>query len=77
MHNDSSFKDFIFKSEKYSAYPEIIEFYTGIDRNSDDALTILLKDITKTKNSVEEKLGIKGDINPLKMQNGIPQKKNR
>jgi hypothetical protein len=75
MHNDSSFKDFIFKSEKYSAYPEIIEFYTGIDRNSDDALTILLKDITKTKNSVEEKLGIKGDINPLKNAKWHPSEK--
>ena len=75
MHNDSSFNDFIFKSEKYSAYPEIIEFYTGIDRNSDDALTILLKDITKTKNSVEEKLGMKGDINPLKNAKWHPSEK--
>ena len=66
MHNDSSFREYIFKSKKYSAYPEIIEFYTGIDRNSDDALKILLKDISSTKKSVEEKLGIKGDINPLK-----------
>ena len=66
MHNDKSFKEYIFKSKKYSAYPEIIEFYTGIDRNSDDALTILLSDITATKECVQDKLGIKGDINPLK-----------
>lgn len=38
---------------------------TGIDRNRDDALTILLKDIRTTRNTVEEKLGIKGEINPL------------
>lgn len=66
MHSDKSFKEYIFKSKKYAAYPEIIEFYTGIDRNSDDALTILLSDITATKESVQDKLGIKGDINPLK-----------
>lgn len=66
MHNDSSFKEYIFESKKYSAYPDIIEFYTGIDRNSDDALKILLNDISSTKISVQQKLGIKGDINPLK-----------
>lgn len=65
MHNDEDFRKYIFDSKKYSAYPEIIEFYTGIDRNRDDALTILLKDIRETKKQVEEKLGIQGDINPL------------
>lgn len=65
MHNDEEFRKYIFDSKKYSAYPEIIEFYTGIDRNRDDALNILLKDIQDTKKQVEEKLGIPGDINPL------------
>lgn len=65
MHIDEEFKDYIFNSKKYSAYPEIIEFYTGIDRNRNDALEILLKDIISTKNTVETKLGIKGEINPL------------
>ncbi|MCX6195229.1 MAG: hypothetical protein NTY55_01085 [Flavobacteriia bacterium] len=65
MHADVSFKDYIFTSKKYSSYPEIIEFYTGIDRNRDDALKILLDDIASTRNIVEEKLGIKGEINPL------------
>lgn len=66
MKSDSDFKEYIFNSKKYSAYPDIIEFYSGIDRNCDDALKILLNDIRSTKKSVEEKLGIKGDINPLK-----------
>jgi len=65
MHIDDSFRDYIFSSKKYSSYPEIIEFYTGIDRNRDDALKILLTDIESTRNIVEEKLGIKGEINPL------------
>lgn len=65
MHTDKSFRDFIFSSKKYSAFPEIIEFYTGIDRNRDDALDILLKDIRETKFQVQEKLGIQGEINPL------------
>lgn len=65
MHSDESFRNYIFGSNKYSSYPEIIEFYTGIDRNRDDALTILLNDISSTRNTVEEKLGIKGELNPL------------
>ena len=65
MHADDSFRNYIFTSKKYSSYPEIIEFYTGIDRNRDDALTILLKDIESTRSIVEDKLGIKGEINPL------------
>jgi len=65
MHNDEDFRKYILGSKKYSAYPEIIEFYTGIDRNRDDALKILLNDIVSTKIIVEEKLGIKGEINPL------------
>jgi hypothetical protein len=65
MHADDSFRSYMFKSKKYSSYPEIIEFYTGIDRNRDDALEILLNDIESTRNIVEDKLGIKGEINPL------------
>jgi len=65
MHNDEEFRKYILGSKKYSSYPEIIEFYTGIDRNRDDALKILLDDIVSTRITVEEKLGIKGDINPL------------
>jgi hypothetical protein len=65
MHIDEDFKNYIFRSKKYSSYPEIIEFYTGIDRNRDDALKILLEDIASTRIIVEEKLGIKGEINPL------------
>lgn len=65
MHSDKNFRDYIFNSKKYSAYPEIIEFYTGIDRNRDEVLKILLNDLKETKENVEEKLGIKGEINPL------------
>lgn len=65
MHSDESFRKYIFTSNKYSSFPEIIEFYTGIDRNRDDALVILLHDIESTRKIVEEKLGINGEINPL------------
>lgn len=65
MHIDGKFREYIFNSKKYAAYPEMIEFYTGIDRNRDDALKILLEDIINTKKNVEDRLGIPTNINPL------------
>lgn len=65
MHTDDSFKKFIFESKKYATFPEIIEFYTGIDRNKDDVLEILLVDIRTTCDTVLNKIGIAGNINPL------------
>jgi len=65
MHNDKDFCDYIFNSKKYIACPEIIEFYTGIDRNRTDALEILCKDIKTTCDIVFTKVGIPDNINPF------------
>jgi len=42
--------------------PEIVEFYTGIDRNKIDALEILTKDIKETCNIVNSKVRLTGDM---------------
>ncbi|MBW0178184.1 hypothetical protein [Sediminibacterium sp.] len=73
MHVDESFKNFILEKRKYTVFPEIIEFYTGVDRNRNDAVEILLNDIRATKQMVEERLGIKGNINPLKLAQWKPK----
>ena len=65
MHDDKNFADFIFASKKYLSFPEIIEFYTGIDRNRSDALQILKNDIQQTCNIVFNKVGIPDNINPF------------
>jgi hypothetical protein len=64
MHTDKDFSDYIFNSKKYLSSPEIIEFYTGIDRNRSDALSILKNDIKQTCDLVFHKVGIPDDINP-------------
>ena len=66
MKHEKSFSEYIFASRKYLTYPEIMEFYTGIDRNRDDALEILHKDITDTCREVIERLNIPNTINPYK-----------
>jgi hypothetical protein len=65
MHDDKNFADFIFASKKYLSFPEIIEFYTGIDRNRSDALLILKNDIQQTCNLVFNKVGMPDNINPF------------
>lgn len=63
MHHDEKFCDFIFKDLHYAQYPEIIEFYTGIDRKRDDALQFLLSDLKSIAKSVDIKSGLPVDFN--------------
>lgn len=63
MHNDETFAKYIFTSKKYSSFPEIIEFYTGIDRNKLDALETLTKDIKETCDIVNSKVRLTGNMN--------------
>ncbi|GAL87540.1 hypothetical protein P278_07330 [Sporocytophaga myxococcoides] len=65
MHNDKDFNDYIFKSKKYISCPEIIEFYTGIDRSRSDALEILKNDIQNTCEIVNAKVALPENMNPF------------
>lgn len=65
MHNDSNFADYIFSTKKYISFPEIIEFYTGIDRNRTDALKILTADMQETCNIVSGKVRLPENMNPF------------
>lgn len=66
MSYNNEFAEYIFKSKKYLDYPELIEFYTGIDRNKTDALNVLMNDIHETCDTVFSRLGIPDSINPYK-----------
>lgn len=64
MHANEDFCSYIFKSGKYVNYPEIIEFYTGIDRRRTDALEILKNDLSQTCEEVLTKIGLPEHIDP-------------
>ena len=66
MNMNQKFRETIFSKKKYIDYPEIIEFYTGIDRNKEDALIILGKDLEETLQTVRNKVNIPNDLNPFK-----------
>lgn len=64
MNLNIEFRESIYNDKIYVDFPEIIEFYTGIDRNKEDAIKVLLSDIRKTLTSVHEKVKIPGNLNP-------------
>ncbi|MEA5080650.1 MAG: DUF4062 domain-containing protein [Dysgonamonadaceae bacterium] len=66
MKMNENFLNYIYKNKSYIDYPEIIEFYTGIDRNRKDALEILSKDLDETLETVRKKVNIPDVINPYK-----------
>jgi len=63
MHQNSDFAEYIFENMNYVSYPELIEFYTGIDRSRTDALQMLANDITETCNIVDKKCGLPEEFN--------------
>lgn len=64
MHQDPGFAKFIFEEKRYASYPEMIEFYTGIDRRRNDALEVLIADIKRSCALVDKMSGLPEDFLP-------------
>jgi hypothetical protein len=65
MHHDPQFAQFILTDHRYSSTPEIIEFYTGIDRRRTDAVTKLTGDLEQMNLGLLQRLSIPDDLNPF------------
>ena len=65
MHASPEFCDFIFDNEIYVSSPEIVEFYSGIDRSRANALKILQNDLSATRKIVDSKIGLPEKFNPF------------
>lgn len=66
MNLNTEFREAIYTNKRYIDFPEIIEFYTGIDRNKEDAIKVLYKDLEETISVVREKVKIDDNLNPYK-----------
>ncbi|MBP6188031.1 MAG: metallophosphoesterase [Azonexus sp.] len=66
MHHSTGFASYILEEMRYSHYPELIEFYTGIDRHRDDALKILIRDLSLSSSDVKEKCGLPDGLDPYR-----------
>jgi hypothetical protein len=65
MHHDSEFAEFILSERRYSAFPEIIEFYAGIDRRRTDAVVRLAKDLDSMDTDFLRRSGIPAEFLPF------------
>lgn len=72
MHHNPEFASFVLQNMYYISYPELVEFYTGIDRRRDDALRILINDIKQTRTTVENKCGLPAEFNIYDIAQWIP-----
>ncbi len=65
MHHSSEFAAFILSDSRYTAFPEVIEFYTGIDRRRTDAVVQLTADLRRMDAEFLFRTKIAADFNPL------------
>ncbi|MCP9748388.1 metallophosphoesterase [Lacihabitans sp. CS3-21] len=66
MKYSEEFKSYMLGDKHSLYYPEVIEFYTGIDGRSEDIVIMLISDLDTLSKKVHTKLEITGDINPYK-----------
>jgi hypothetical protein len=67
MCHDIDFAKFILEDMRYTRFPEVIEFYTGIDRQREDALKVLIQDIRSSSDRVQERCGLPEKFNPFRL----------
>ncbi|HEY2396922.1 MAG TPA: metallophosphoesterase, partial [Rudaea sp.] len=58
MHHDVKFRGYVMGGLQYIRFPEVVEFYTGIDRRRDDAVEQLANDLAGLRSDVGDKCGI-------------------
>lgn len=66
MKDSEEFKIYMLKDKHSLYYPEVIEFYTGIDGRSEDVVKMLIEDLESLSSKVHSKIGLSEDINPFK-----------
>ena len=65
MHHDPIFSAFILSDGRYAAYPELIEFYAGIDRRRSDAVACMTTDLARMNSDFLTRTQIASGLNPF------------
>lgn len=63
MHHDHDFAEYILSNRNYAAYPEIMEFYSGLDRRRVDAVKQTSKDLEVLNREFEDRSGLSASFN--------------
>lgn len=62
MAVSKEFADYMYENMRYSDYPEIMEFYTGVDRGRGDAVSILSRDLRNLRAGFRAKLSLPDNL---------------
>jgi hypothetical protein len=71
LHNQE-FSQFVMMDCNYLDYPELIEFYSGIDRRRDDLIKVLKDDLVDITNIVIKKCSLPTNFNVLDYAKWVP-----
>ena len=66
MKDSVEFKAYMLNDKHSLYYPEVIEFYTGIDGRSEDIIKMLNNDLSTLSTKVHYNIGLPDDINPFR-----------
>lgn len=72
MQNDPSFAKYILEEERYIHFSLIMEFYSGLNRRQNLAVTTVIKDLENIISKVKSTVGLPQDWNPYKMLKYAP-----
>lgn len=64
MAQDTEFREGVFALPEIFTVPELIEFYSGVDRKREDLLELLTEKLKKMNKSFGDRTGIADDFNP-------------
>jgi len=72
MHHSTQFAKYILGEGRYAPFPEIIEFYTGIDRRREDAVMQITSDLRSMNTAFLERTGIAEGFEPWQRAQWVP-----
>lgn len=65
MLHSKQFAEFMLSELRYTAFPEVIEFYTGLDRAREDAVRVVTRDLKVIDEQFLARTQIDADFNPF------------
>ena len=65
MHVDDDYAQKMLADNRYQHYPEVLDFYTGKDRQRIDAVSVVTEDLRMASQTIQERIGIPERINPF------------
>ena len=73
MHQEESFFDHVTRGDKYSRYPEVIEYYSGIDRRASGLINDLADNLSNENQAYTNRSQFKPEFDPLLKLRWNPQ----